>query len=133
MDKVVTIAVLRTLMNVMFPDVDDGEDDENVLTAVGIVLLSAAIIGSTDATKLISFNGYSLPFISAITINEQNNQLWVDSRYDASTWLSSDGTIDDECLWEHVDFACGDLRMPTADPKVEADPCRVFWDERPPT
>jgi len=64
----------------------------------------------------------------------QNNQLWVDSRYDASTWLSSDGTIDDECLWEHIEAACRLLWMSAAaDRNVNADPCGVYWDERPPS
>src|SRR5271169_6026064 len=97
MDKVLTVADLRPIMQVMFPAVEDERDDnekyEHPMTAVGLVLLSAAIISTTEATKLVLFTGYSRPFISAITFNMQNNQLWVGGRYDASTWLSLDGTI----------------------------------------
>ena len=95
MDKVFTVADLRPIMQVMFPAVEDERDDnekyEHPMTAVGLVLLSAAIISTTEATKLVLFTGYSRPFISAITFNMQNNQLWVGGRYDASTWLSLDG------------------------------------------
>ena len=134
MDKVFTVADLRPIMQVMFPAVEDERDDnekyEHPMTAVGLVLLSAAIISTTEATKLVLFTGYSRPFISAITFNMQNNQLWVGGRYDASTWLSLDGTIDAECLWTHIEVACGDQWMPAADPDVAADTCMVYWDER---
>lgn len=122
------------MMQTMFPDVEDDRDDNNPyehpMTAVGIVLMSAAAIGTIDGATLAQFTGYSRPFISAITFNMENNHLWVDGRYDTSTWLVTEGAIDADRFFEHIDFACGDLWMPTADTDVSADPCGIFWDER---
>src|ERR1039457_189130 len=74
--------------------------------------MSAVMLATTEATKLSQFTGYSRPFISAITSNMENNRLWVDGQYDTSlVWLRSDGTIDDDRLWDHVDFAGGDIWM----------------------
>ena len=130
-----TMHDLRPIMDDLFPDVDDRDDPgnpEHPMTAVGLVLLSAVVIGTTETTKLALFTGYSRRFISAITFNIQNNRLWVDGHYDASEWLRSDGTIDADRLWDHVEFACGNLWMSSADSDVAADPCpcSVYWDER---
>ena len=129
-----TVADLRLIMHALFPEVDDRADPENAehpMTAVGLVLLSAAVIDTTEATKLALFTGYRHRFISAITFNMQNNRLWVDGQYDATEWLRSDGTIDADTLWDHVEFACGDLWMPSAHSDIAADPCpcTIYWDE----
>jgi hypothetical protein len=133
MDSILTLADFRPFLQIMFPSVEDERDDdpyEHPMTAVGLVLMSAATMGTTEPMKLILFTGYSRAFIAAITLNMQNNQLWVDGRYDVSTWLSQDGNIDADCLWTHIEFACGDLWMPTADFDKGTDPCMVYWNER---
>jgi hypothetical protein len=134
MDKVLKVADLRPILQVMYAEVEDERDDnenyEHPMTAVGLVLLSAVIMGTTDATKLALFTCYSRYFISAITLNMDNNQLWVDGVYDASTWLSSDGTIDDKCFWDHIEVACGSQFMPAGDTNIKADPCKIYWGER---
>ena len=94
------------------------------------VPLSAGLMGTIEATTLMLFTGYSRLFISAIACNMQNNQLWIDGRYDVSGWLSPDGTIDGECLWTHIELACGNEWMPGADVYIAADPCMIYWDER---
>jgi hypothetical protein len=78
----------------------------------GLALLSAAIMGTADARDLMLFTGYSRQFFAAITLNMENNQLWVGGRYVASTWLSPDGTIDHNCFWEHIQVGSGGLWMP---------------------
>ena len=134
MSKLLAVKDLRPILQAMYPDVEDGRDDnenyEHPLTAVGLVLMSAAIIGTTEAAKLTLFTGYSRSFISAITLNMRNNHLWIDSRYDVSTWLSSDGTIDADALWTHIEIACGNEFVPAAHPHLSSDPCMVYWDER---
>jgi hypothetical protein len=134
MYRVFVTEVVRPMMQTMFPDVENERSDNNPyehpMTAVGIVLMSAAAIGTIDSTTLAHFTGYSRPFLLAITFNMENNHLWVDGRYDTSTWLLSDGPIDADGLWEHIDIACGTVWMPTADSNVSTDPCGVFWDER---
>lgn len=52
MDKVLTVADFKPFMQAMFPDVEQGRDDnhpyEHPMTAVGLVLMSAATIGAAD-------------------------------------------------------------------------------------
>lgn len=51
---------LRELMTTMYPD--DDSLSEHPMTAVGIVLLAAAILGITDLEGLVEFSGYPRPF-----------------------------------------------------------------------
>ena len=125
---------LRGVMHAMYPAVEDGRDDkgsyEHPMTAVGIVLLSAALLGTTQAKHLTAFTGYSVHFVSAIALNMQNNRLWTERRYDHSAWLLEDETIDAEQLWEHIEIACGMLWMSDADTSIFSDTCDIYWDER---
>jgi hypothetical protein len=134
MDRVLAVTDFRPFLQFMFPGIEDDRDDndpfEHPMTAVGLVLMSAATIGAAELTSLVLFTGYSRPFISAITFNLQNNQLWIDALYDASTWLTPDGNIDAEGLWTHIELACGNLWVPEANPEILADPCGIYWDER---
>ena len=133
MGKALSVADLRPIMQGMYPEVEDDRDDndyEHPMTAVGLVLLSAAIMGTSEASKLTVFTGYGHSLISAITLNMQNNRLWIDGRYDSSTWLSSDGSIPASCFWEHIEVACGVLWMPAGDTHIAVDACKVYWDER---
>lgn len=117
-----------------YPDVEDDRRDkssfEHRMTAVGIVLLRPALLGTTDRKQLTAFTGYSRQFVSAIALNMLNNRLWTNDRYDHSAWLLKDGTIEAERLSEHIDLACGMLWMPNATTEFSADPCEVYWDER---
>lgn len=101
------------MMHAMYPDVENGRIDkasyEHPMTAVGIVLLSAAFLGTTAGSQLMAFTGYSGPFASAIALNMLNNRLWIDGRYDLD---------------------CGMLWMSNADTAVSADPIDLYWDER---
>lgn len=102
---------------------------EHPMTATGLVLLSAAILGTTNPTKLVLFAGYSRQFISAISFNMENNQLWVNGHYQASSWLSSDGKIDERRFWDHIEFGCSTTTIPTCDKETVIDACSLFWDE----
>ena len=121
---------LLKAMQFLYPRLEeDREDDfrcEHPLTAVGVVLLTAAILGISDAGKLIHATRYSRDFISAILLNMQNNKLWTEGGYDASAWLSADGIINGDCLWEHIDIASGMLWLPVGDTNISVDPCKVF-------
>src|SRR5689334_18604643 len=109
------------MFQALYPDVEEDRDDEKCehpMTAVGLVLLSAAIIGRTEVAELTVFTGYSRRFISAITSNMQNNRLWIDGRYDVSAWLSPDGAIDEVRFWDHIEFACGTMWRPVVDTHI---------------
>ena len=134
MSKLFTVADLRLVMQFLYPDDEDDRDEEenceHPMTAVGVVMLSAALVGTTKVKELARFTGYSRHFVSAIVINMQNNKLWIDGLYDCSSWLSPDGAIDKRGLWEHIDLACGVLWLPGCDSDVSADTCMVYWNER---
>jgi hypothetical protein len=121
---------LRQFMRSRYPGVEDEGDDEHPLTAIGVVLLSAVILGTTDTEELIRFTGYSREFVSAIAVNMEDNRAWWNGRYDLVGWLLTDGTIDDCLFWEHINVACAMVSLPGALYKAEADPCKIFWEER---
>ncbi len=129
MDTCFTVEDTRTILRTRYPDPEDP-DSEHPMALAGILLLSAAILGTTDAKTLIQFTGYSPEFISAITFNMQNNKLWFDGRYDHSGWLSSDGNIDDVGFWDHISAACGDLWFPKGDAHMAIDACAIHWNSR---
>ena len=124
---------LHQVMRMLYPDVEDGRDDdlacEHPLTAIGVVLLSAAVLETVDAGRLTRFTRYSRHFISAINLNMQNNKLWAGGHYDTSAWLSADGSIDERELWEHVEIASGSQWMPEGDTNISIDTCQLYWDE----
>jgi hypothetical protein len=66
MDNVLKVADLRPILQVMYAEVEDERDDkenyEHPMTAVGLVLLSAVIMGTIDATKLALFHLLQPPF-----------------------------------------------------------------------
>jgi hypothetical protein len=132
--KLFTIADLLCVMQFLYPEVEDERDDdenyEHPMTGVGLVLLSAALLETIEPGQLILFTGYSREFVSSIGLNMQNNKLWIDGRYDVSSWLFADGTIDERRFWDHIDIACGLLWLPNRASKFSADPCKVYWDER---
>jgi hypothetical protein len=130
MSRLFRVADLRLVMQFLYPDIEDDRDDEenceHPITAVGLVLLSGALIGTTKAGELVRVTGYSPRFISAIETNMQNNKLWIDGLYDCSNWFFPDGTIDRTKLWEHIDIACGWLWLPGCDTDVSADTCMAY-------
>src|SRR5215831_12998755 len=121
---------LKGMMHSMYPDVEDGRVDkanyEHPMTAVGIVLLSAAFLVTTAERQITAFTGYSGQFVSAIALNMLNNRIWTDRGYDHSPWLLEDGTIEAEQLWEHIEMACGMLWMPNAATEFSVDTCILY-------
>jgi hypothetical protein len=99
---------------------------QDALSAVGLVLLTAALIGTKE---LVLSTGYSRRFISAITSNLENNRLWTGDEYDSSAWLLADGRIDQDRFWEHIEIACGSLWMPEAISDDSADTCAIYSSE----
>lgn len=126
---------IRLKFNLKYPDPDDPPDHEHVMVAVGIVLLSSAILGTASVEKLVKFTGYSRNFISAIAFNMENNKLWVDGEYREDQywrWFSPDGFIDDDKeFWEHIGIACGTIWKPDAHSDDSQDTCKIYWDELP--
>ncbi len=114
----------------MFINVDCDEDISHPMTQVGLVLYSAAMLGSADARTLWKFTGYSGALISAVAFNMQLNRLWVDGRYDCSAWFDGDQIVSDEEFWDHVGAACGELWFPGADRNLGIPVCKLLGTSR---
>ena len=91
------------------------------MTAVGIVLLAAAVLNTTDAETLQAFTGYNRDFISAIAANMENNKLWESGRYHCDPWFADAEVTDDYEFWDHISAACGELWYPGADCNIGVD------------
>jgi hypothetical protein len=87
----------RVIHSTMYPDVDDR--CEHPVTAVGVVLLAAAVFEITDEEALVRLTAYPRPFVAAILINLRGNGVLKNGLYDCSEWLSPDKAIDDEGFW----------------------------------
>jgi len=126
---------IRAKLNANYPEVNEPPKNEHPMIAVGIVLLSAIILETTDIGRLVKFTDYSQEFVSAIAANMQHNELWENGRYKKehwSQWLSPDWTItDDDQFWAHIEIACGTMWQPMVDTQFALDPCQIYWDERP--
>ena len=124
---------VRLEFNFRYPEANDPPQTEHPMTAVGIVLISAIILGTTEISRLVKFTGYSENFISAIAFNMTQSKLWVNGRYDESQfseWFSPDGIISDDVqFWDHIEIACGNMRRSGVETEP-FDPCEIYRDER---
>lgn len=116
-----TEADLLSLVEAIYPDPD--KPDSNQINDAAVVLMSAALIGTTNTSRLDQFTSYGRTFISAIKFNMENSHLWSDGQYDASAWLSSKGAIDHVRLFDDVEVAMGWAWTPEADSLDSIDPC----------
>lgn len=125
---------IRQKLTSRFPDVNDQPETGHPMIAVGVVLVSAIILQTTDISRLVTFTGYSPSFVSAVAVNMVHNKLWivggsVDSQH--SKWFSPDALVsDDREFWDHIEIACGMMWMLGINTTVALDPCKIFWDER---
>lgn len=92
-------------------------------------LLAAGIFGITDEDALLQLTSYPKAFIDAIIFNMRENGVWENGSYDCSGWLSGNGAIDGETLWNHVEVACSlsvlcDFNVPAL------DPCQIYWNNK---
>lgn len=122
-----------------YPDVDDdqfsidhsGFIHENPMTAIGVVLISSIVLGTTDADRLAEFTKYGKPFIRAIAVNMENSNLWRDGKYDCAGWscgnLFPRDEKEDHEFWEHISIADGSMWSADAKSLQSEDAGAVFW------
>jgi hypothetical protein len=122
-----TVDNLRDLMKTMYPDNDTLS--EHPMTAVGTVLLAAAIFGITEQEALVRFTGYPCSFIVAILFNLRGNRVLNNGSYNCSDWLSSDGAIADREFWDHIEAACGNLWLQDVE-FHPVDTCQIYWNNK---
>lgn len=133
---------IRTALKERYPDVDDddfalahsGHVHENPMTAIGVVLISSLVLGTTDVDLLCEFTKYSRRFIEAIARNTENSGLWKGGKYDCGRWSSGNllprSQHEDDEFWNHIEVAAGSSF--TKDSKsFEAEHADViFWNEK---
>jgi transposase len=124
-ENVTTVEDIRSALRARYPDVDDnqfsmehsGFPHEHPLTAIGVVLISSVLLGTTDVDRLAEFTRYSKQFVRAISSNMDNSRLWKDGKYYCDAWscnslMPCDEKQDQE-FWEnhllrlidrHIDF-----------------------------
>ncbi len=106
-----------------FPD-EDGPD--SVWGAMAKLLLSAAVVGTTDPMKLARFTGYPVEFVLAIVGNMRNNKRWIPDGYDASRWWPLSGELHDNEFTEDMEASLGSLWYPGAESDQSVDVIQVY-------
>jgi len=139
-ENVTTVEDIRNALKARYPDVDDdqfsiehsGFAHEHPMTAIGVVLISSVLLGTTDVDRLAEFTRYSKQFVRALSSNMDNSRLWKDGKYYCDAWsrnslLPCDEKQDQE-FWEHIEIASGSLWTTDARSLSSVDTCTVFWD-----
>jgi len=130
---------IRRAFGMRYPDVDDNQFSiehsgfvhEHHMTAIGIVLISSIVLGTTDVNRLTEFTKYGREFIRVIAVNMENSRLWRDSKYDCAAWscgnpLPRDERADRE-FWDHIQIADGSMWTAEAEPLLRRDAGAVFY------
>lgn len=136
-DKAVSFRLVGYLQRKLvrrFPALVDPDEPEHPWIPVGIILISAEILKTTDVDRLVSFTGYCRNFIAAVALNLIQNEIWsgcgrVGSR--RPEWFSPDWVITNEVEFcERIQVACGESWTGVIDHTVTLDPSKIFDDDR---
>ena len=77
MSKAFSVTDLPQVIDALYPGIEGGREDTkpylHPMTAVGIVLLTAALLETINQRKLVKLTTYTSRFISAIALNMANN------------------------------------------------------------
>lgn len=97
--------------------------------AIGVILISAIILGTTDTKSLSRYTKYGQRFVQAVARNMESSGLWRNGRYDSSSWYYGDPLPQPEgrAFWDHVLIGEGSLSMRNADRSVIQGSGLIFW------
>lgn len=132
---------IRKALIERYPDVNNDEFSiqhsgfvhDHPMIPIGVVLISAVVLGTTDPLKLAEFTNYSERFVRVIAVNMTNCQIWKDNEYDCSSWSS--GSVmpsnrqEDDAFWEHIEIADGPTWHTGTDRALTQDACFIFWED----
>src|SRR5215469_12406333 len=123
-----TAKEIRDALESSYPDVTDSEFNiaqsgfahEHPLIAIGVVLISSIVLGTTDPVELERFTRYSKRFVRCVAGNMENSGLWKDNKNDCSEWYC-DQLIpppENRMFWDHVLIGEDSLRKSEAHSQV---------------
>jgi len=135
-----TAEEIRDALEKCYPGVTDlelnlthsGFAQEHPEIAIGVVLISAIVLGTTDPAKLAQYTHYSGRFVRAIAANMENSRLWVNGKYDCSGWYCGDHMPpqEDRTFWDHVLIGEGSLLDKKAKTLRVQDSSLIFWRDK---
>lgn len=135
-----TAEEIRDALEECFPALTDlefnlahsGFAHEHPEIAIGVVLISSIILGSTDPANLAQHTRYSEGFVRAVATNMENSGLWKDRKYDSSSWYRGNLTPqrEDRGFWDDVLIGEGSLFRSEANPDLAQDSSLIFWQDK---
>ena len=133
-----TVEEIRTAFRTRYPAVDDdqciiadsGFIHEHPLTAIGIVLISSLVLGTTDSNRPAEFTRYSRPFVLAIQYGKQPGFGKTENTSTGAGRLVTScrsNKQEDKEFWEHIQIADGSMWTADANSLVSEDVSSIFW------
>jgi len=135
-----TAKEIRGALESRYPDVTDiefniahsGFAHEHPLIAIGVVLISSIVLGTTDPAELERFTRYSKRFVRCVAANMENSGLWKHNKYDCSEWYCGQlvPPPENRMFWDHVLIGEGSLRKREAHSQLTRDSGLIFWRDK---
>jgi hypothetical protein len=136
----ITATEIRDALETCYPDVTDPEFNlkhsgfahEHPLIAIGVVLISAIVLATTDAAKLAQYTKYSERFVRAVAANMETSGLRKDDKYDRSEWYHGQlmPPSEDRIFWDHVLIGEGSLWKSEGHCRLTRDSGLIFWQDK---
>jgi hypothetical protein len=135
-----TAAEIRDVLEECYPEVTDpefslehsGVAHEHPLIAVGVVLISSMVLGTTNPARLVEYTRYSDRFVRAVAANMQISGLWRDDKYDCSHWQC--GQVmpppENRAFWDHVLIGEGSQCKSETQSQLTVDSALIFWQDK---
>ena len=132
-----TAKEIRDALESRYLDVTDSEFNiaqsgfahEHPLIAIGVVLISSIVLGTTDPEELAGFTRYSKRFVCCVAANMENSGLWKHNKYDFLDWHCGElmPPPENRMFWDHVLIGEGSLRKSEAHSQLTRDSGLIFW------
>jgi len=136
----ITADEIRDALEISYPDVTDPEFNlehsgfahEHPEIAIGVVLISAIVLATTDPAKLAQYTNYSMRFVRTVAANMETSGLWKDGKYDCSDWYCGQlvPPSEDRSFWDHVLIGEGSLWKSEAHCRLTLDSGLIFWRDK---
>jgi hypothetical protein len=131
---------IRKAIVAEFPNENDAEVSiehsgfvhDSPMIAIGVVLISFIVLGTTDPVKLTQFTGHSERFVRGIANNLENSGLWKNGKYQCSSWFAGDipnKEPERQAFCEHIFLAAGFVTDLSTNIDKVHNTRSIFWDD----